>query len=637
MIHETTLIEKVRLKIFEDSQLACKVVARRIADLIRKSSGRDKKVVLGLATGNAPIGVYKELINLHKTESLDFSNVITFNLDEYWPMQSNRIQSYHHWMKVNFLKFVNIPDGNIYIPSGTIEEDEIERYCNEYERLIVNAGGIDFQILGIGRNGHIGFNEPGSSRHSRTRLVQLDKMTQKDAAGDFFGEKNVPQMAITMGVGTVMEAKEIALLAFGEHKSDIIRRAVEGNVSNEVAASFLQEHPNVMLYLDQASAEKLTRLATPWIVESCCWDDLLERKACIWLANKTEKPIMILTEEDYFENNLGQLIRSRDRAYDINLRVFKSMMNTITGWPGGKEEPKRILILSPHPDDDVICMAGTIKRLVEQGHEVHTAYMVSGYLSVFDHNVLRHAEFVKEFNRVFGLNPDHSSLVEEHIETFLLNKKPTDIDSEEIKAVKTLIRRTEAVAAARFCGVNESNINFLNMPFYGTDLHRRFSIEQKDIEIVCNILELIEPDIIFMAGDLSDPHGTHRLCFEAFEQAYKHYSYSHKFLPEVFLYRGAWQEWQPEQIDLAVPLSPDESRKKRLAIFRHESQKDKAMFPGPYDNREFWQRAEERNMTTASIYNALGLPKYYAIEAFARWPLKYPLQIKSQLSKNHDK
>ncbi|MHC4455694.1 MAG: glucosamine-6-phosphate deaminase [Planctomycetota bacterium] len=621
------------VKIFEDSQEACKVVARRIENLVRERIAAGDRAVLGLATGYTPIGIYDVLVRMHKQEGLDLSNVVTFNLDEYWPIEPTRMQSYHCWMKVNFFDHVNIPPENIHIPSGTVKESEIEAHCREYERLIKETGGIDLQILGIGRSGHIGFNEPGSSCESRTRLVQLDKITRKDAANDFFGEENVPKMAITMGVGTILEAKELVLLAFGEHKANIIRQAIEGEVSNKIAASVLQEYPNVAFYLDEDAGEQLTQIATPWLVRSCQWDELLERKAVIWLARKIKKPMLRLTEEDYAEGGLDELIRTRGRAYDINLRVFRRMMKTITGWPAGKNCSKRILLLNPHPDDDVICMAGTIVRLVEQGHDVHTAYMTSGYLSVFDYNVLRHAEFVKEFNRIFGLTPEQTANIEEHIENFLRCKKPTDIDTPEIRAIKALIRRTEAVAAAKFCGIQEENIHFLNLPFYNTGTVQKASIGPKDIENVRELLEKIKPEIIFAAGDMSDPHGTHRLCLKIFLQVLEEDTANGKNRPEVWLYRGAWQEWMPEQIDMAVPLSPDELRKKRLAIFRHESQKDKAMFPGPYDEREFWQRAEQRNMETAAIYNALGLREYHAIEAFAHWPMRRSLQVTSVLSR----
>ncbi|MBI5726138.1 MAG: glucosamine-6-phosphate deaminase [Planctomycetes bacterium] len=623
--------EKLPVKIYEDNARASSAVAARIADLIRRRSAEGKKAVLGLATGHTPINVYRELIRLHKNEGLDFSNVITFNLDEYWPIQPDAFQSYHRWMNENFFGHVNIPKGEINIPAGTVGPDKVESFCRQYEENIRRCGGIDFQILGIGRTGHIGFNEPGSGRESRTRLVYLDAVTRKDAAGDFFGEENVPAQAISMGVGSILEGREIALLAFGEHKAPIVQRAIEGEISSSVAATFLQSHPACTFYLDEAAAACLARMATPWLLGSCVWDELLERKAVIWLSQKLSRPILKLTDEDYAENGLAELIHNRRGCYQLNIDAFKRLMNTITGWPGGKEKPKKVLILSPHPDDDVICMAGTMSRFVKQGHEVHVAYMVSGFLSVFDYDVDRFADFVRQFNDIFGLTPKQTRSIEEHIEKFLRNKSPGDIDSPEVQAVKILIRRTEAVAAAKFCGVSEANCHFLNMPFYNTGKVQKLPIVRQDVHAVEKILDEVKPDIIFAAGDMSDPHGTHRMCLAAAMQALEQYNKSAARKPELWLYRGAWQEWPVEQIDMAVPLAPDELSQKRRAIFRHQSQKDTAMFPGPYDNREFWQRAEDRNMASAKLYDTLGLPEYHAIEAFARWPIKRSADSRKQL------
>jgi len=577
--------------------------------------------VLGLATGHTPVNVYAELIRMHREEGLDFSNVVTFNLDEYWPIAREAVQSYNTWMRENLFRHVNIPPGNIHIPSAEVEEEKVDAHCRQYEEAISAAGGIDILILGIGRSGHVGFNEPGSERNSRTRLIHLDKVTRKDAASDFFGEENVPEMAITMGVGSILEAREICLLAFGEHKAPVVRRAVEGAVSSSVAASYLQEHANATFFVDRAAAADLTRIATPWQLGHCEWDDLLQRQAVIHLARKLRKPILKLTDEDYAENGLAGLRKTGGGAYNLNLAVFRYMMNTITGWPGGKEEPRRVLIFSPHPDDDVISMGGTLSRFVEQGHEVHIAYMTSGFLSVFDHDVSRYADFVLGFNRIFGLTPEQSGLIEKHIDTFLLRKKPGDIDTPEIQGIKGLVRRAEAVDAAKYCGVLDSNLHFLDMPFYNTGTVQKLSVGPDDIAAVRSALDAVRPQIVFAAGDMSDPHGTHRLCLEALLEALEAYT-ADAPAPVVWLYRGAWQEWTPEQIEMAVPLSPDELKRKRYAIFRHQSQKDRAMFPGPYDSREFWQRAEERNIATAASYDALGLPEYHALEAFVHWPIR---------------
>ena len=626
-------VERVPVRIYADDRGASRAVALRIADCIRARTGAGRAAVLGLATGHTPINVYRELARVHREEGLDFSRVITFNLDEYWPIAPAAAQSYHAWMHENLFRRVNILPQNIHILSGAVKEADIEAESRRYEEAIAAAGGIDIQVLGIGRLGHIGFNEPGSDRASRTRRVRLDKVTRMDAAADFFGEENVPQEALTMGVATILEAREICLLAFGEHKAPIVRRAVEGEISSTVAASFLQEHPRAAFYLDAAAAADLARMAAPWLLGPCEWDEILGRQAAIWLARKLKKPILKLTDEDYGENGLADLTRRRGGAYHANLAVFRHLMGTITGWPGGKGEKRRVLVLSPHPDDDVISMGGTLPRLVEHGHDVHTAYMVSGYLSVFDHDVARYADFVRDFSRIFGVEPEQSAAIERHIDQFLRQKRPGDIDTPEVQAVKALIRKAEALDAARFCGVPEANTRFLEMPFYDTGTVQKRLISPEDVAAVRKLLEEVRPEIVFAAGDLSDPHGTHRLCLEAARLALDEYAAAGHPPPALWLYRGAWQEWPAHEIDMAVPLSPDELRHKRFPIFRHQSQKDRAMFPGPYDSREFWQRAEERNMATAALYDALGLPEYHAIEAFAQWPLSRSAHAAAQLEK----
>ena len=626
-------IERIPVRIFQVDLQACRAIAQHMATLIRERATEGRTAVFGLATGNTPINIYRELIRMHREDGLDFSNVVTFNLDEYWPIDHKAIQSYHKWMDENFFKFINIPRENIHIPSGMVAEEDLEAHCRDYERKITEAGGIDIQILGIGRSGHIGFNEPGSSRDSRTRRIHLDRITRKDAASDFFGEEYVPDMAITMGVGSILDAREIYLMAFGEHKAPIGRLAIEGEVTLQVAASFLQEHPAASIYLDEAAAAALTRMSTPWQLGPCQWDELLECQAVIWLARKLKKPILKLTDEDYSENGLAELCTIRKGAYHINLEFFRRMMRTVTGWPGGKGEPRRVLIFSPHPDDDVISMGGTLMRLVDQGHEVHVAYMTSGYLSVFDHNVSHHTDFVLEFNKIFGLTPVQTENIEAHIDRFLRQKQPTDIDSDEVRRIKTLIRQTEAIDAARYCGIPDDRIHFIDMPFYKTGMVQKLPIGEQDVAIVSDLLKTIRPEMIFAAGDLSDPHGTHRLCLEAIMRALEDTDSEDRSEPELWFYRGAWEEWPPEQIDMSVPLSPDELLRKRFAIFRHESQKDRAMFPGPYDSREFWQRAEDRNIATARLYDLLGLPEYHAIEAFARWPIRCSIHAQNQMEK----
>jgi len=612
-------VERVPVRIFNESIEASKVVAERIATLIRSRARQGKRTVLGLATGHTPIEVYRELVRLHAEEGLDLSGVVTFNLDEYWAMAPDALQSYHRWMFENFFKHVNIPRENIHIPDGTVREEELGDHCRLYEQAIADAGGIDLQILGLGSTGHIGFNEPGSRRDSVTRLVALDGITRMDAAADFFGEEHVPRQAITMGIATILAAREICLLAFGEHKAEALRRAVEDPPSEATAATFLQEHPNTMFYVDVAAAAALTRMATPWVLGPCRWDDALTRKAVVWLSKKIKKAILALTDADYAENHLHGLLTAGGKASNVNLQVFRQMMNTITGWPCGKEGGKRVLVFSPHPDDDVISMGATLARLCQQGHQVHIAYQTDGSIAVFDHAVLRQADFVRGFNRIFGLDPTETDKIEEHIEQFLRNKKPGSVDSSEVRAVKALIRKTEAVAAAGYCGVLRECCYFLDMPFYQTGMVQKHPIGEQDVKVVFDILAKVRPETVFAAGDLSDPHGTHRMCLEAVLRALREYKKQYGVLPTVWLYRGAWQEWEPHEIDMAVPVSPDELYHKRHAIFRHESQKDRAMFPGPYDRREFWQRAEARNRETATIYDKLGLPEYHGLEAFVRW------------------
>jgi len=627
-------VERVSVRIYQQPEQAAAAVAKRIEALIRSRASQGRRAVLGLATGHTPVNVYRELARMHREDGLDFSNVVTFNLDEYWPMDPARTQSYHTWMQENFLRHVNIPPAGAHIPAGDVAEGELESYCQAYEDRIAAAGGIDLQILGIGRSGHIGFNEPGSDRHSRTRCVRLDAITRKDAASDFFGEEHVPESAITMGVGTILDAREICLLAFGEHKAKIVRRAVEDEISAHVAASFIQEHADATFYVDEAAAADLTRMSAPWLVGKCRWDEELQHRATVWLAHKLDKPILGLTDEDYAESGLGELIHLRKGAYDLNIEVFRGMMDTVTGWPGGKDGPRRVLILSPHPDDDVICMAGTEMRLVGHGHDVHVAYMVSGALSVFDHDVSRYAEFVREFSQIFALDQEQSQSARQRVQQALRDKSPGDVDAPEIQAIKGLIRRTEALDAAKYCGLDESHMHFLDMPFYNTGRVQKLLISAEDVARVRDLIEQVRPQMIFAAGDLSDPHGTHRMCLQAAIVALQEYEHAGGDRPELWLYRGAWQEWRPEQIDMAVPLSPDELKRKRFAIFRHQSQKDRAMFPGPYDSREFWQRAEERNMATARLYDQLGLPQYHAIEAFARYPLQRCEMVEAQFEQD---
>lgn len=627
--------EKIPVQVFEHAAEASSAIANRIADLIRERAQEDRICVLGLATGSTPVGVYKELVRLHQEEDLSFKNVVTFNLDEYYPMQPNELQSYVRFMQENLFDHVDIPADNINIPDGTVPKSKVQESCENYETKIELMGGIDIQILGIGRTGHIGFNEPGSSKNSSTRLITLDKVTRSDAASDFFGEDNVPRRAITMGVGTILSANEIFIIAFGEHKADIVVEAVEREITSSVSASFLQEHPRSRFIMDQAAAQSLTRFHCPWLVDQIEWDEAITRKAVIWLARKLGKPILSLTDEDYNEGGLQDLLADHGTAYEINIDVFRQLNATITGWPGGKPNelkqpgdhtrphdnvfPKRILIFSPHPDDDVISMGGTLIRLVAQGHEVHVAYQTSGNIAVFDDDAISFCDFMTEFNREFNVAPKRTHELECHIEEFVKNKKPGEVDSPEVQKIKGLIRKVEAKAATRLCGVPEENLHFLTMPFYETGTIKKNPISKADVDIISNLLDEIQPHQIYAAGDLRDPHGTHRVCLSAILKAIKCVDHQPWFqTSDVFLYRGAWHEWEPHEITMAVPLSPKEVLLKRNAIFKHESQKDRAVFPG-HDRREFWQRAEDRNAATARLYDTLGLAEYEAIEGFLLW------------------
>lgn len=627
--------ERIPTMVYERSHDVSVVVAREIADLIRTRADQGCACVLGLATGSTPMTVYHELVRIHREESLSFANVVTFNLDEYFPMDANELQSYHRFMREQLFDQIDIDPATTHIPDGRQSAEAVPEFCEAYERAIQAAGGIDLQLLGIGRTGHIGFNEPGSVRSSLTRLISLDKVTRKDAASDFFGEENVPRRAITMGVGTILAAKRIILMACGEQKAPIIAQAVEGPVTEAVAASFLQGHADAGVYLDRAAAAKLTRIKSPWVLGPVSWDDPMIRNAVIRLARMVGQPILKLTDGHYNENHLQDLLAEHGPAYRINLRIFRQLQRTITGWPGGKPAevrqsgdidrppddpfPKTVLIFSPHPDDDVISMGGTLIRLVDQGHDVHVAYQTSGAIAVFDDDAIRFADFATEFNQVFGIDHERSGELERHIEQFLKKKRPGQVDSPEIQQIKMLIRRGEARAAARSCGVSSNKLHFLDMPFYETGRVIKKPLSEADIEIIVTLLQGLRPQQIYVAGDLSDPHGTHRTCLNAILRAVSRVADQPWYAGcEVWLYRGAWQEWEPEQIDMAVPLSPDELQRKIIAIFKHESQKDKALFPGA-DEREFWQRAEQRNRRTAELYDQLGLAEYEAIEAFVRW------------------
>ena len=604
-------LEKIRTIVVEDHEEIAILLADRIATLIRERNATGANAVLGLATGSTPIGVYRELVRKHKHEGLSFKHVVTFNLDEYYPMPPDSIHSYHRFMWENLFSHVDIDPANVHIPDGTIPRDGVDDYCRVYEEKIEEAGGIDFQILGIGKTGHIGFNEPGSGFESRTRLVTLDAVTRRDAASDFFGEEYVPREAITMGVATILDAKEIAILATGEHKSSIVRRAVEGEVDVEVAATFLQRHPNTTFYVDRAAGDELTRIATPWLIDEVKWTPELMLRAVIWLSHQAKKAILKLTQRDYSDHKLSSLVAKYGSPGEVNGKVFNMLGAKIRG-KSKLPTHTRIICFSPHPDDDVISMGGILHKLVENENEVVVAYMTSGNIAVFDHDVRRYVDLVERLGNENTLERKSVSALARRVHEFLEKKRPGEVDIKEVQDIKRIIRESEAVSGLETVGLPKTAARFLNLPFYQTGKVRKDPIGPADVKIVRELLEQVRPSQIFVAGDLSDPHGTHRMCKEAIDAALKEIGVQ----PEVWLYRGAWQEWPIHEATWLVPLSGEELRLKIQAIFKHQSQKDSAPFPGGYDEREFWQRVEARNKGTAAELDRLGLAEYYAMEAY---------------------
>jgi glucosamine-6-phosphate deaminase len=587
-----------------------RTVAGRIAELIRRRRGEGRKAVLGLATGSTPVGIYRELIRLHREEGLDLSNVVTFNLDEYYPMAPDNLHSFHRFMWENLFEQVNILPENVHIPRGDIPRDQVEAHCHDYERAIAETGGIDFQILGIGQTGHVGFNEPGSEATSRTRLVVLDTMTRRVAAADFFGTENVPAEAVTVGVGTILEAREIALVATGEHKAAIVRRAVEGDMDRAVAATFLQKHPNATVYLDAPAAADLTRMRTPWLLGEITWTRALEIEAVVWLSLATGKSVLKLDDVDYREHHLTGLLTRYGSSGELNGIVFNALSSKIRG-RSRLPQGQRIVVFSPHPDDDVISAGGVLRKLHENQNEIVVAYQTSGNIAVFDHEVRRYLEFLRRTAHDFDYGNEHLAPLIREVEDFLEHKKPGQVDSDAVLMLKQRIREVEAISAIGVLRLRPDQARFLNLPFYQTGKPRKDPIGEEDVEIILGVLEEHRPRIILVAGDLSDPHGTHRMCHDAVERALDRYAGER---PEIWYYRGAWQEWTVAEADILVPLSEEELRLKISAIFMHQSQKDRAPFPG-VDEREFWQRVEERNRATAHLVDQLGLPEYFAMEA----------------------
>ncbi|MCC9073157.1 glucosamine-6-phosphate deaminase [Flavobacterium sp. F-65] len=624
---EETRFEKNHNVIFESSIEASKVVAQEIAELIRSKQAKNESCVLGLATGSSPIKVYEELVRMHKEDGLSFNNVISFNLDEYYPMTKENRQSYHYFMNQYLFNHIDIKPENVNIPDGTVVLEELNQYCVDYEMKIKEAGGLDFQLLGIGRTGHVGFNEPGSHINSGTRIITLDHITRVDASSDFNGIDNVPKRAITMGVSTILRSKRIVLMAWGQNKAAIIKRTIQGDITSEVPATFLQNHSNATFVLDKFSASELTRFETPWLVGGCTWTQELKSKAIVWLCKETKQSILKLTDRDYNNNGMSDLLAQEGSAYDLNINMFNVLQHTITGWPGGKPNTsdshrperanpakKRVILFSPHPDDDVISMGGTFSKLIKQGHDVHVVYQTSGNIAVTDDEALKFAEVCNDFigKEIEGVN--FSTVID-----FLNNKTENQVDSLEVRKLKGLIRRRESYAATRYIGLKDENTHFLDLPFYETGQIKKNPLGLEDIAIVRDIIAKIKPHQVFAAGDLADPHGTHEVCLNAIFAAMKELkTEAYMYDCWLWLYRGAWHEWDIHEIDMAVPLSPDEVTIKRHAILYHQSQKDRVMFQGN-DSREFWVRAEERNKNTAKLYDDLGLAEYEAIEAFKRF------------------
>ena len=630
-----TRLEKIPTDIYESPEEGANQVALDIAQIIRDKQKAGRFCVLALAGGNSPRNVYSALIRMHREEGLSFRNVIVFNLYEYYPLSENAVSSNLNSLKEMLLNHVDIDPQNIFSPSGSIAKDTIFEYCRLYEQRIESFGGIDVAVLGIGRVGNIGFNEPGSRLNSTTRLILLDNASRNEASKMFGNIENTPISSITMGVSTILAAKKVYLMAWGEEKAQMIKECVEGNITDTIPASYLQTHNNAHIAIDLSAAANLTRIQRPWLVTSCEWNDKLIRSAIVWLCQLTGKPILKLTNKDYNENGLSELLALYGSAYNVNIKIFNDLQHTITGWPGGKPNaddtyrperanpyPKRVIVFSPHPDDDVISMGGTIRRLVEQKHDVHVAYETSGNIAVGDEEVIRFLHFINGFNQLFN-NSEDQVINEKYAEIrkYLREKQDGDMDTRDILTIKGLIRRGEARTACTYNNIPLDHCHFLDLPFYETGKIQKNPISEADVEIVRNLLREVKPHQIFVAGDLADPHGTHRVCTDAvFAAIDLEKEEDAEWLKDcrIWMYRGAWAEWEIENIEMAVPISPEELRAKRNSILKHQSQMESAPFLGN-DERLFWQRSEDRNRATANLYNKLGLASYEAMEAFVEY------------------
>ena len=629
-----TRLEKIPTNIYESAEEGSFAIAKEIATQIRKKQDIGKPFVIALPGGRSPLSVYKELIRMHKEEKLSFRNVIAFVEYEFYPLTNPSAGNLAR-LKEELFDQIDIDPANIYCPDGSMPKDAILDFCRQYEETIQSVGGIDCMLLGIGNSSNIMFNVGGTTISSRTRMVLLEGASRKEAARTFPSQENVPAGIITMGISTMMNARSVILMAWGEDKASIVAKTVEGKVSDAVPSSYLQNHPNAKVVIDLSAAYDLTRISHPWLVTSCEWDNKLIRRAIVWLCQLTGKPILKLTNKDYNENGLSELLALYGSAYNVNIKIFNDLQHTITGWPGGKPNaddtyrperakpyPKRVVIFSPHPDDDVISMGGTLRRLVEQKHEVHVAYETSGNIAVGDEEVVRFMHFINGFNQIFN-NSEDLVISEKYAEIrkFLKEKKDGDMDSRDILTIKGLIRRGEARTASSYNNIPLDRVHFLDLPFYETGKIQKNPISEADVEIVRNLLREIKPHQIFVAGDLADPHGTHRVCTDAvFAAVDLEKEEGAKWLKDcrIWMYRGAWAEWEIENIEMAVPISPEELRAKRNSILKHQSQMESAPFLGN-DERLFWQRSEDRNRGTATLYDQLGLASYEAMEAFVEY------------------
>lgn len=632
---EITRFEKVPTDIFPTIEEGAIDIANHLEADIKKREQEGRKYVMGVGSGSSLTPIFQELIKRHQAGKLSFKNVVVFNAYEYFPLSEENVNRGINQLKERFLNHIDIDVENIFTPDGTIAQNDVQEHCRQYEQHIKELGGLDVILLGIGRMGNIATNEPGSSITSASRLILIDETSREEMKMSFGSQESVPPCSITMGVSTILSARKIFLTAWGEEKAEIIKKTVEGKISDAIPASFLQTHNDAHVVIDLSAAAKLTRIQHPWLVASCKWTDKLVRSALVWLCQITGKPLLKLTNKDYNENGLSELLALYGSAYNANIKIFNDLQHTITGWPGGKPDaddtyrperanpfPKRVIVFSPHPDDDVISMGGTLRRLVQQGHDVHVAYETSGNIAVGDEEVVRFMHFINGFNQLFANEQDEviKSKYKE-IKEFLKNKKEGDIDSQDIRTIKGLIRRGEARTASTFNQIPLDHVHFLDLPFYESGKIEKLPMGEADVNIVRELITKVKPHQIYVAGDLADPHGTHRKCTDAVLAAIDlEKEAKAEWLKDcrVWMYRGAWAEWEIENIEMCVPISPEELRAKRNSILKHQSQMESAPFLGN-DERLFWQRSEDRNRGTAKLYDDLGLACYEAMEAFVEY------------------